>query len=178
MAGRPFNPMTNQNNSSSQKKTTILFVCLGNICRSPTGEAILKKLVAEQGLTDFFHIESAGTGNYHIGESPDPRTRHHGEKRGLKFESLAQQFNPEQHFDFFDYILCMDQSNLQNLRQKDLSQKYHSKILSMMSFAPDSSHTIVPDPYTGGPQDFELVIDLLEVACQNFLQKVRTFLDL
>ncbi len=174
MVERPFKPMTAQNNSSpSKKKTSILFVCLGNICRSPTGEAILNKLVTEQGLSDSFHIESAGTGDYHVGERPDPRTRHHGEKRGLKFESLAQQFNPQQHFDFFDYILCMDQNNLQNLRQKDPTQKYHSKILSIMSFAPDSGYSIVPDPYTGGPQDFELVIDLLESACQNFLKHIH-----
>lgn len=166
---------TSNNNPSLPKKTTILFVCLGNICRSPTGEAILKKMVEEQELTDLFHIESAGTGNYHIGERADPRTRHHGEKRGLKFESLAQQFNPQQHLDFFDYILCMDQSNLHNLRQTDPTQQYHSKILSIMSFAPDSGHPIVPDPYTGGPQDFELVIDLLEIACQNFLKQIRRY---
>lgn len=165
-------PSSPSHNSIS-KKTSVLFVCLGNICRSPTGEAILKKIVEEKGLNDSFHIESAGTGNYHIGERPDPRTRHHGEKRGLKFESLAQQFNPQQHFDFYDYILCMDQSNVQNVRQKDPSQKYHNKIIPIMSFVPESGYSIVPDPYTGGPQDFELVIDLLEVACLKFLEQIK-----
>lgn len=156
---------------STKKKHSILFVCLGNICRSPTGEAILKKIVYEKGQQDLYHIESAGTGAYHIGERPDPRTRHHGEKRGLIFDSLAQQFQPNQHFDFFDSILCMDESNLQTIRQKDPENRFIHKTHLMMSFAPETGYTIVPDPYLGGPKDFELVIDLLEVACQKFYLK-------
>jgi len=156
-----------------EKKISVLFVCLGNICRSPTGESVLKKIVSEKGFGHLFHIESAGTGNYHIGERPDPRTRQHGEKRGLQFDSLAQQFNPQLHFELFDYILCMDQSNLKNVSLKDSNQKYQNKILSIMSFAPESGYSIVPDPYTGGPQDFDLVIDLLEVACLKFYEHLK-----
>lgn len=148
--------------------TKVLFVCLGNICRSPTGEAILKKIVKHNNKQEHFIIQSAGTGNYHVGEQPDPRTRHHGEKRGLVFESLAQQFNPKIHFEYFDHILCMDESNYNNILKLDDMKVYHQKVKTIMSFAPHTGYTIVPDPYMGGPSDFELVIDLLEVACQSF----------
>ncbi len=174
MEENQFKPMSlHSPNTPSKKKFHILFVCLGNICRSPTGEAVLKKIALENNLTDYFHIESAGTGNYHIGERPDPRTRRHGEKRGLQFESLAQQFNPDLHFHLFDYILCMDHNNLQQVQKLDSQQKYHAKVIPIMSFAPESGYQIVPDPYTGGPQDFELVIDLLETACLQFFQQIK-----
>lgn len=150
----------------------ILFVCLGNICRSPTGEAVLKKLVFDRGLHDQFQIESAGTAAYHVGERPDPRTRRHGEQRGLKFESVAQQFSPSLHFSFFDFIICMDDQNLQNVIRLDSSLTHRHKVHAMMSFAPRSKYKIVPDPYSGGPNDFELVIDLVEEACLGLLDHI------
>jgi protein-tyrosine phosphatase len=158
---------------SNIKKTSVLFVCLGNICRSPTGEAVLKKLLEDKKLNHLFHIESAGTADYHVGERPDPRTRQHGEQRGLKFESLAQQFRPEVHFESFDFILCMDENNFHNVQRLDFENKYPHKIHPIMSFAPETGYSKVPDPYYGGPSDFELVIDLVEVACRKFLEQIR-----
>ena len=150
----------------------IIFVCLGNICRSPTGEAVLKKLVLDQGLSHHFHIESAGTAGYHIGERPDPRTRRHGERRGLKFESLAQQFSPSIHFTQFDYVICMDEQNLHNILRLEGSEQNRHKVFSMMSFVPNSKYKFVPDPYSGGPNDFELVLDLVEEACVGLLNHI------
>lgn len=165
--------MDKKNRTESKNKYKILFVCLGNICRSPTAESVLKKIVQEKGQDDFFHIESAGTGHYHIGERPDPRTLRHGEKRGLIFDSFAQQFNPQLHFEYFDYILCMDDNNFKNILQLDPEKKYHSKVFPMMHFASQTSYSFVPDPYHGNSKDFELVIDLLEEACLNFFLKIH-----
>lgn len=157
----------------SEDTLKVLFVCLGNICRSPTGEAILKKIVNTNNQQDQFVIQSAGTGNYHVGERPDPRTLFHGEKRGLVFESRAQQFNPKTHFDYFDFILCMDNNNLKHIQSLDIKNSYQEKINIIMNYAPDAGFKEVPDPYRGGPKDFERVIDLLEIACQNFYNSLK-----
>jgi protein-tyrosine phosphatase len=155
------------------KKTSVLFVCLGNICRSPTAEAVLKKMVQDLGKANDFHIESAGTSSYHVGEPPDSRSEMHGVKRGLQFTSTAQWFNPDIHFEKFDYIVCMDDNNFNHVIHSDASGEFKHKIFKMMDFAPQAEYRFVPDPYTGGSAGFELVLDLIEEACRGLLKKTH-----
>lgn len=143
----------------------VLFVCLGNICRSPTGEAVLNKMILDHGLAQHLSCESAGTADYHIGEEPDTRTQAHGKKRGYKFETLAQQFNPQIHFEHFDLILCLDQSNYLNIQKLDPAGKHSHKIKLLMEFASQHPAREVPDPYYSGPEVFERVLDYCEDAC-------------
>ncbi|MBX3041445.1 MAG: low molecular weight phosphotyrosine protein phosphatase [Bdellovibrionaceae bacterium] len=150
----------------------VLFVCLGNICRSPTGEAVLKRMIQENNLSHLLACESAGTAGYHIGERPDHRTRAHGEKRGYRFDSLAQQFDPKKDFEAFDLIVCMDRSNLQNVLRLDLTGKYRDKVKLLMEFAIDASNLEVPDPYYEGAEAFETVIDLCENACRGLIHSL------
>lgn len=147
----------------------VLFVCLGNICRSPTGEAVLNKMIRDQKLDHLLSCESAGTAGYHIGEEPDPRTQAHGRKRGYKFETLAQQFNPKRDFEHFDLILCLDQSNLSNVKKLDPAGKYAHKIKLLMEFASKHPAREVPDPYYSEAAVFETVIDYCEDACRGIL---------
>lgn len=147
----------------------VLFVCLGNICRSPTGEAVLNKLIADNNLGHLLSCESAGTAGYHIGEEPDPRTQTHGEKRGYQFESLAQQFNPKRDFELFDLILCLDQNNYANVKKLDPAGKYSHKVKLLMEFATKNSAREVPDPYYSDATVFEKVIDYCEDACHGIL---------
>lgn len=152
----------------------LLFVCLGNICRSPAAEAIMTTLA--QGLEQPLHIESAGTSAYHIGELPDPRMRRALDKRGYQTCSRAQSV-AEHHIDEFDLILAMDQQNYKNLHQifadHPASQQ---KIVLMCDFCSPAfaAHREVPDPYFGGSDGFELVIDLLEDSCRNLLDAIIT----
>ncbi|MBS1969898.1 MAG: low molecular weight phosphotyrosine protein phosphatase [Bdellovibrionales bacterium] len=147
----------------------VLFVCLGNICRSPTGEAVLNKLIADAKLDHLLSCESAGTAGYHIGEEPDPRTQAHGKKRGYRFESLAQQFNPKRDFEHFDLILCLDQTNLANVKKLDPQGKYSHKVKLLMEFATKNPAREVPDPYYSDAAIFEKVIDYCEDACHGIL---------
>lgn len=147
----------------------VLFVCLGNICRSPTGEAVLNKLINDNKLSHLIECESAGTAGYHIGEEPDPRTQAHGKKRGYRFETLAQQFNPKRDFEHFDLILCLDQSNLANVKKLDPQGKYSDKVKLLMEFATKTPAREVPDPYYSDAAVFEKVIDYCEDACRGIL---------
>lgn len=147
----------------------VLFVCLGNICRSPTGEAVLNKLIADANLSHLLSCESAGTAGYHIGEEPDPRTQAHGKKRGYQFETLAQQFNPARDFELFDLILCLDQSNLANVKKHDPQGKHSHKVKLLMEFATNISAREVPDPYYSDATVFEKVIDYCEDACRGII---------
>lgn len=146
----------------------VLFVCLGNICRSPTADGVFRKLVADAGLQDLIEIDSAGTAAWHVGKSPDPRTQHAAASRGYDLSGLrARQAVPEDFYEY-DHILAMDLSNLENLQQirpADAS----ARLGLFLDYAPDLGIKEVPDPYYGGESGFEQVLDLVEAAGKNLL---------
>jgi protein-tyrosine phosphatase len=153
------------------KKTKVLFVCLGNICRSPTAEAVFKKMIVDKNLTDQFVIDSAGTIGNHTGENSDPRTIKHGTSRGYKFDHLARQVS-QKDFESFDYIFAMDPKNLSDLKNMVGNKSIHAKIHLFTELNLKDSNRGIPDPYYGGPQDFEHVIDLAEECSKRWLEKL------
>ncbi|OVE77399.1 protein tyrosine phosphatase [bacterium F16] len=152
--------------------TTVLFVCLGNICRSPTAEGVMQKLVDDNTLSHDIHIDSAGTGGWHVGDRADSRMRGHAIKRGIELTSIGRQIKAG-NLKNFDYIIGMDDSNIQNIKRLDTSGTFDHKIFRMVDFCSRISCSEVPDPYYGGEAGFELVIDILEDACDGLLKKVR-----
>jgi protein-tyrosine phosphatase len=161
-------------NKKNDKKK-ILFVCLGNICRSPAAEGIMKHLVKEEGMEDRFLIDSAGIGSWHVGQLPDVRMRQHGANHGYAFNSRARQFKTDD-FDRFDIIVGMDQENLHDLRKKARNETDSKKIVCMADYLRQHpGQQTVPDPYYGGDSDFEWVIELLEDACASFLNEMLHF---
>lgn len=155
-----------------EKEYHVLFVCLGNICRSPAGEGIFKKLVKEQGLHDRIKADSAGTSGYHDGELPDPRMRQHGVRRGYKFDSLSRKFTSKD-FDRFDLIIAMDDNNYHNIKRLSPDLEADKKVYRMTDFSKKYNHDYIPDPYYSGADGFELVLDLLEDACEGLLGKIK-----
>ncbi|QLE85797.1 low molecular weight phosphotyrosine protein phosphatase [Shewanella sp. Scap07] len=148
--------------------SSVLFVCMGNICRSPTAEAVMRAKAAERGLD--IVIDSAGTIAHHQGEAPDPRSMQAGKKRGLSFDGMqARQVVPDD-FERFDLILAADRQNLQDLQRRCPSALQH-KLALILSFS-DSDYTEVPDPYYGAGDGFELVLDLLEESCDKLLDRI------
>ena len=169
-----FSPST----STQIQELSVLIVCMGNICRSPTAEAVLRAKVAQAGLTKQVHIESAGTHNYHPGSPPDERTQVHALRRGYDLSRLkARQVTPDAYADF-DLILAMDWDNLA-LLQVDCPAEHAIKLKLLMEFAgaqagqgahqATSLGAVVPDPYHGGDADFERVLDLTEAACDGLV---------
>lgn len=154
------------------KNYKVLFVCLGNICRSPAGEGIFKKMVKEEDLTDKIMVDSAGTSGYHDGELPDPRMRQHGARRGYKLDSLSRKFTSKDFYDF-DIILAMDDSNYHNIIRLAPDLDSEKKVHRMVDFSQRFEHDHVPDPYYSGADGFELVLDLLEDACEGLLDKMK-----
>lgn len=152
----------------------ILFVCLGNICRSPGAEAVLKKMAADRNLTIPLGIDSAGTGGWHTGEPADERMQEHALRRGYALTHLARKFNPDVDFDRFDLIIGMDDENIRRLKSLARNENDRKKIRRMTDFSRLFSYTSVPDPYYGGEEGFELVLDLLEDACEGLLDKLET----
>ena len=145
-----------------------LFVCLGNICRSPAAEGIMKDVVKKNGDESRWIIDSAGTGDYHIGDLPDYRMRTHAQRRGLNLTHRCRQIK-EADFDDFDIIIAMDASNERNLRRLAPTPEAEDKIMQMSEWFGDreTRYDHVPDPYYEGAEGFELVLDLLEDACSN-----------
>ncbi|WP_372933667.1 low molecular weight protein-tyrosine-phosphatase [Mariniphaga sediminis] len=154
-------------------KKRILFVCLGNICRSPSAEAVFTGMVNKKGLSDQYEIDSAGTGGWHVGEPADRRMQKHAIKRGYDLTSISRKFNPEMDFDRFDLIIGMDDENALSLKNMARSEDDLRKIKKMTDFSKEWSYTEVPDPYYGGEDGFELVLDLLEDACKGLLEKTK-----
>ena len=153
----------------------ILFVCLGNICRSPAGEGILKKILSDRGVANNFFVDSAGIGDWHVGDLPDIRMRRHGSMHGYFFDSRARQF-VIQDFDKFDYIFVMDDANYKALKSKSRTSSDMEKVYMTGSFLrKHPGHTYVPDPYYGDDEDFELAISLLEDACESIADKITSF---
>ena len=150
----------------------ILFVCMGNICRSPAAEGIAKKFLEKKGLNGTIEIDSAGTLDYHEGELPDPRMIKHASKRGYKLDSRARQFNPNNDFDHFDYIVTMDDDNYSEITTLDKKNKYKDKVYRMVSFGNKLKVNEVPDPYYSGSDGFEYILDILEDSVDGLLKKV------
>ena len=146
----------------------ILFVCLGNICRSPAAEAVFKHLIKREGIEDQFTIDSAGTGDWHIGELADKRMRAAAEKRGIEMTSRARQIR-EEDFKEFDLIIAMDDSNVANIKKIMVDEADVKKIKKMTDYQSDKSVTNVPDPYFGGEEGFEYVLDLVNEASKGLI---------
>ena len=154
---------------SHVKQLSLLFICLGNICRSPAAEGIMKQLVEKRGLSHRFYIDSAGIGRWHIGQLPDARMRKHGARRGYLFDSRARVFTPAD-FDTFDLIIVMDDENYEDIIYKVRNDEDKAKVHRMTEYLQKYKHyDSVPDPYYEGPDGFELVLDLLEDGCQGLL---------
>jgi len=151
----------------------VLFVCLGNICRSPSAEAVFNALIKKEGLTGSIQCDSAGIAGYHIGEPADQRMQSHAIRRGYRLTSIARKFNPETDFDAFDYIVGMDDENVNDLQNLASSNEELNKIYKITDFSSEAGHDSVPDPYYGGSDGFELVLDILEDACEGLLNEVK-----
>jgi protein-tyrosine phosphatase len=150
----------------------ICFVCLGNICRSPTAEGVMQKLVADAGLADRVKVDSAGTAGYHSGELADRRSRAAAKARGIELTSRARQFRRED-WDRFDYVLAMDRDNHSDLADQAPASQRH-KLFLLREFEPTKSKDVdVPDPYYGGSSGFETVLDICEAACLGFLAHLK-----
>src|SRR5436853_7869639 len=147
-----------------KEKRAILFVCTGNICRSPTAEAVLRHLAAEEGLE--LRIASAGIGDWHVGSAPDERAQHHAKSRGYDLSTLRARQVTKRDFAEFDLILAMDCSHLSTLQRMAPPEERHKVRL----FVPECD---VPDPYYGGPDGFERVLDLVEAACRQLLAELK-----
>ncbi len=148
--------------------TSVLFVCMGNICRSPTGEAVMRHVVSDRGLDERIRVDSAGTISYHAGKRPDPRMREAGERRGYEFLSRARPIEPAD-LDRFDLVVAMDRENLEDIhaleRHGVARERRRAEVRLLSEFLPDGSEIDVPDPYYGGARGFEHVLDMIESAC-------------
>ncbi|MDE6370062.1 MAG: low molecular weight phosphotyrosine protein phosphatase [Duncaniella sp.] len=157
-------------NQDDKKK--VLFVCLGNICRSPAAQGIMQTIVDEAGESCGWLIDSAGCGNYHTGDLPDHRMRLHARRRGLELTHRARQVR-ETDFDDFDMIIGMDDANVSHLRTLAPTPEAEAKVHAMSEFFDRSArYDYVPDPYYEGAEGFELVLDLLMDGCRNLYNKI------
>lgn len=150
----------------------ILFVCLGNICRSPTAEAVFRAVAARDAPDLTIEVDSAGTAGYHIGSPPDPRTIAAAHRRGYDMSPLRARVVEPSDFELYDLILAMDRENLSALHQRAPAHT-RERVRLFLEFAADAGVTEVPDPYYGGPNGFEEVLDLIEAASNGLLQHLR-----
>lgn len=154
------------------EKYKVLFVCLGNICRSPAAEGILAKKLKELGLENNIEVDSAGTGGYHNGDLPDKRMRQYGKDRGYNFDSISRKITLND-FDEFDLIITMDDSNWSNVLRLAPDLESEKKVHKMIEYFTKYQFDHIPDPYYQGADGFELVLDLLEDACEGLLNALR-----
>lgn len=159
---------------ATQDKKRVLFVCMGNICRSPAGEGILQGLVKTRGLEKRVEVDSAGTIGYHAGERADGRMREAATARGYSLDSRARQFT-RTDFDRFDLIVAMDHHNLADIHALDAEGEHRDKVRLLSDFLPDGTDfpRDVPDPYYGGPAGFEKVLDMVEAAAAGILDELE-----
>jgi protein-tyrosine phosphatase len=151
----------------------LCFVCLGNICRSPIGEGVMRHLIEQAGLADRIAVDSAGTAGYHAGELPDARARAAGKRAGIAVGGRARQFKSAD-FEQFDYVLAMDRSNFEDLSELAPSDAARAKLRLLRSFdAKSPQGASVPDPYYGGDEDFDDVVQICLAACQPLLTWLR-----
>ena len=154
------------------EKKKILFVCTGNICRSPGAEAIFKQMAKKKGLGNQFEIDSAGLSAYHVGEPADIRMQAYAVNRGYNLTGFSRKFNPNNDFDYFDFIIAMDDEHILSLKRKIRGDADRQKIHKMTDFRKKWDYDEVPDPFYGGEEGFELVLDLLEDSCEGLLEKL------
>ncbi len=153
-------------------KIKILFVCMGNICRSPTAEGLFRQLLVQHRLQDQVLVDSAGTHAYHVGNPPDPRAQEAARRRGVDLSALRARQVCLEDFAIFDYILAMDEDNLAHLRALCPPAQEH-KLSLLLNHAPALGLREVPDPYYGGSTGFERVLDMIEMACMGLLEFLR-----
>ena len=158
--------------SRAENKVSVLFVCMGNICRSPTAEGVFRKVVEDAGMAERVYIESAGTHAFHSGAAPDHRAQAAAQRRGIALHEIRARRVSDEDFEIFDYILVMDRDNLEELQQR-VPDGYHGKVHLFLEFAGGAQVSEVPDPYYGGASGFELVLDLVETASQRLLERIR-----
>ena len=149
----------------------LLFVCLGNICRSPSAEAVMQKLINDRELSKNISVDSAGTISAHAGGKADSRMRKAASKRGITLTSISRQITTND-YSSFDFIIVMDESNYEDVISISPSH-YPATILKMMDYAPSFNYDGVPDPYYGGEKGFEEVLDILDESCVNLLEFIN-----
>jgi protein-tyrosine phosphatase len=155
--------------------TRVLFVCMGNICRSPTAEGVMRRLLASEGLADRIELDSAGIGDWHAGDPPDARATEAARRRGVTLDGAARQILPGD-FGAFDMIVAMDRSNVRELLAVAPDEEAAEKVRLLREFDPASAGAPdldVPDPYYGGERGFETVLDMVEAACRGLLAELR-----
>jgi protein-tyrosine phosphatase len=157
---------------ADRKPFRVLFVCMGNICRSPAAEIVFRKQVGDAGLDDAIHIDSAGTIGYHAGKGPDPRMADTLRRRGYPIAGRARQVTARDLAEF-DLVLAADEENLADLRRLDREALHRDKIRLLVDYCVEKEATRVPDPYYGGQKGFEEVADLVEDACAGLLEEIR-----
>ena len=170
--GRASSEMNGMAFDDHRAEISVLFVCLGNICRSPTAEGVFRKLLAENGLDGRIRVDSAGTGGYHVGAPPDARAMAAAKARGVDLSGIRARKVASEDFERFDLILAMDQDNLDDLRDSAPGET-RARMALLLDFAPQRHERAVPDPYYGGKNGFERVLDLVTEACAGLLEDLR-----
>lgn len=159
-------------NRRGTPRVRVLFVCMGNICRSPTAQGVFTKLVMDEGLSHLIEIDSAGTHAYHIGEPPDPRARQTAQRRGIDLSRQRARRAIAEDFEAFDYVLAMDEANHRALSEL-CPPGFETRLSLFMDYAPHREQREVPDPYYGGTNGFERVFDMVEEAARGLLAAIR-----
>jgi len=158
-------------------KKRVLFVCLGNICRSPAAQAVFQTILEKEELDSVIETDSAGTIAYHKGEPADPRMKKHALKRGYRINHKARKFDPEKDFINADYIVTMDSENYADITAMDKEKRFREKVFRMSQFSDEIKFDDVPDPYYLGPSGFENVLDILEDSCPLLLNKIKNDIE-
>lgn len=161
---------------SGSSPTRVLFVCLGNICRSPLAEGVFRSLVDEAGLSSEFDVDSAGTGSWHVGERPDARAAMVAREHGVQLDCRARQVTAQDLHDF-DFVIAMDRENLRSLERMASSAGADAEIALLRAFDPNADGEEVPDPYYGGVSGFENVYGIVARSCEGLLTRLRAAAD-